>query len=101
MNIKEFNDKKQEALNINVVADYGYIDNEALTLLMAKINELQPPTPPTCSTCKYLNSEDWYWTCDNPKNMPLDICKTDCESGISVRSCIHHSDYDEVKDESK
>ena len=94
MNIKEFNEKKKEALNINVVAEYGYVDSEALALLINKINELHPPTPPTCLTCeKYKQKE----------NGGL-LLHTHCaivaidDNHARQFCCIHHSDY-EVKNE--
>ncbi|MBY0244173.1 MAG: hypothetical protein K2Q03_01840 [Sphingobacteriaceae bacterium] len=56
MTNKEFEDKKQELLDIEIRAEFGYVDHDNLSVLHEKIKQLQPPRP-TCDTCKYINLE--------------------------------------------
>ena len=88
MNIKEFNDKKQEIYDRFEV----WRLTEVITLgiqaeLVAMISELQPSTPPTCSTCKQMtiNKHVCYPFCNEGHINPI-TCNT-------ISSCIHHSDY--------
>lgn len=73
------------------------------------INELQPPKPPTCSTCDHINLK-----CDssayngflckniNALNADGDVVSTSGGYNIRIKNidnfgCIHHSDYGDAK----
>lgn len=87
MSIKEFNNKKQEIYNY-VITCFGYTNDKLGKLF----DELQPPTPPTCSTCTHLKRGKLWGECQN------NLCDAMYERGwddeaLETISCIHHSDY--------
>lgn len=93
--VKEFEDKKQEMLDIEIRAAYGYVDDENLSILHEKIKQLQPPRP-TCASCDHTTKFTNCWMepiieCGNEKS------EFYCRVIYKPTVCIHHSDYDEVK----
>ena len=89
MTNKEFEAKKQELLDIEIRAEFGYVDHENLSVLHEKIKQLQPPRP-TCVTCNKHKSNGGIGLlhlthCTMVKEYPTQF------------SCIQHSDYGDEK----
>ena len=114
MNMKEFNEKKQDIIDVlnEVNAGQEPMQYGQYSWLFDKVNELQPPKPPTCSTCKYKENS-YHLLSEGRKKLGGYYCKnkkiktltTDCfgdddcmELPLRGFGCNRHSDY-EVKDE--
>lgn len=113
MTNKEFEDKKQALRELVYATDNkrkNLVPTANMRIKLSRaINELQPPKPPTCSTCDHINLK-----CDssayngflckniNALNADGDVVSTSGGYNIRIKNidnfgCIHHSDYGDAK----
>jgi len=87
--MKTFEEKKQELLN----EIFHYTGGATREIFTKMVNELIPPKPPTCSTCKHadfygVSNQFGYCNSENDNN-------TDVIEITRYFGCIHHSDFSE------
>ena len=95
MTNKEFEAQKQEITEqLNIINQFGFDYND-YAYLHDTISGLQPPKPPTCSSCNRLK------TYSEEVDYNLVIDKFKCSRKTKSfelnnpyeQSCIHHSDF--------